>query len=548
MGQALGGAGGLKGQAGPGAAAHARLRGGCLLICGWEGDAAAIARRRAPAARVLRRAGAMPVGEGPGRGWLAGRYAGPHLRDDLLDRGVLVETLETATTWSNLEALKGAVTRALEGTLAAPLVALPRLPPLRDRRVALLHGARGAGRRATRSGSGSGRRRAATDAIVAAGGTITHHHAVGADHAPWMPAEVGRARARRAARAQGALRPGRGHEPRQAARRLAARSAACRRARRARAACGLAVALARDHDLLVAVASQRGNLSRSSVRGPVVPQLAVGADRLGEAEPLRGAAGRREPDGVGLVAAGFGGTLGALERERRAAAGRCRAACTPVPLAPLVPLSADLADGRGGGRGGRRRPWRTRCAVGFSSSPVEDEEDEHDDDDRDAPRARSAPRRRAVRTRRRRRSGRVRAGPAPRGCGACRAAGAGGGRARLAAGSAGRRGRGLRLGGLRLGGPGAAASRLRQLGQARRPTSASCARTVSAHSRAPLELRSSRRVAWRGLPFCWPSRKSAICASLSAGSSTSGASAESPLWARARTASSEIFRSSAICA
>ena len=32
---------------------------------------------------------------------------------------------------------------------------------------------------------------AASDAIVANGGTITHHHAVGRDHAPWMRAEVG---------------------------------------------------------------------------------------------------------------------------------------------------------------------------------------------------------------------------------------------------------------------------------------------------------------------------------------------------------------------
>ena len=32
---------------------------------------------------------------------------------------------------------------------------------------------------------------AASDAIVATGGTITHHHAVGRDHRPWMPAEVG---------------------------------------------------------------------------------------------------------------------------------------------------------------------------------------------------------------------------------------------------------------------------------------------------------------------------------------------------------------------
>ena len=32
---------------------------------------------------------------------------------------------------------------------------------------------------------------AATDAIVAAGGTITHHHAIGRDHAPWLGAENG---------------------------------------------------------------------------------------------------------------------------------------------------------------------------------------------------------------------------------------------------------------------------------------------------------------------------------------------------------------------
>ena len=32
---------------------------------------------------------------------------------------------------------------------------------------------------------------AASDAIAQSGGTITHHHAVGRDHAPWMAGEVG---------------------------------------------------------------------------------------------------------------------------------------------------------------------------------------------------------------------------------------------------------------------------------------------------------------------------------------------------------------------
>ena len=141
---------------------------------------------------MLKRAGAMPVGEGPGRSWLAGRYAGPHLRDDLLDRGVLVETLETATSWSNLEALKTAVTRALEGTLAAPLV-LCHVSHLYATGASLYFTALAA-QDAVRSVRpvAARRRRAATDAIVATGGTISHHHAVGADHAPWLPASSAR--------------------------------------------------------------------------------------------------------------------------------------------------------------------------------------------------------------------------------------------------------------------------------------------------------------------------------------------------------------------
>ncbi len=200
MSLALGGTVGLTGWAGRALlrARTASLRsspasprgGGCLLICGWEDTAEAIARRRAPAARMLRRAGAVPVGGGAGRAWLAGRYAGPHLRDDLLDRGVLVETLETATTWSNLETLRSAVTRALEGALAAPLVVC-HLSHLYATGASLYFTALAAQDRDDPLGQWRAAKRAATDAIVAAGGTITHHHAVGADHAAWMPGEVG---------------------------------------------------------------------------------------------------------------------------------------------------------------------------------------------------------------------------------------------------------------------------------------------------------------------------------------------------------------------
>ena len=96
--------------AGTGSLGRKLLDDRCLLICGWEG-----AVGRAAAARALVRGGARPLGGAPGRAWERSRFAGPHLRDDLMDRGVLVETLETATTWGNLEPLYDAVRGALDG-------------------------------------------------------------------------------------------------------------------------------------------------------------------------------------------------------------------------------------------------------------------------------------------------------------------------------------------------------------------------------------------------------------------------------------------------
>src|SRR6478735_5798754 len=98
--------------------------GGALMVAGFEGDAEAVAARRDVVTRRLAAAGGRPLGEEPGRAWVAGRFHAPYLRDAMLDVGVLVETLETATFWSRLPALyaavTAAVTRALDGD--SPLV------------------------------------------------------------------------------------------------------------------------------------------------------------------------------------------------------------------------------------------------------------------------------------------------------------------------------------------------------------------------------------------------------------------------------------------
>ena len=143
---------------------RARLRRGLPARARLGGRAGAIAarrrrRRRAPA---LRGRGARSAAGRASRGRRS-RFAGPHLRDDLLDRGVLVETLETAASVERAggRARRGGA-RALEGSLGRALRRLPRLAPVSDGRLALLHRARGARTRDDPRGQWLAAKRAAT--------------------------------------------------------------------------------------------------------------------------------------------------------------------------------------------------------------------------------------------------------------------------------------------------------------------------------------------------------------------------------------------------
>jgi alkyldihydroxyacetonephosphate synthase len=176
---------------------YLRMRGhggGCLAIVGFEGAERAVGRRRARVARVLRRGGGLPLGRRPGGAWLRSRFRAPYLRDDLLDRGVLVDTLETATTWSNLIELDRRVKEALAGTLEArgtPAIVMCHVSHLYRSGASLYYTYLARQERGAELEQWRAAKAAASDAIVANGGTITHHHAVGSDHAPWMRAEVG---------------------------------------------------------------------------------------------------------------------------------------------------------------------------------------------------------------------------------------------------------------------------------------------------------------------------------------------------------------------
>jgi alkyldihydroxyacetonephosphate synthase len=195
MSLALAGTGGAKGRLGR---AYLGLRGyreGCLAILGFEGEPEEVAARRKRALELARRGGGLAVGRSPGEAWRKGRFGAPYLRDELLTQGVMVETLETATSWSNLRALHRAVATAISDALAAqgtPGLVMCHVSHLYETGASLYFTFIARQREGAELEQWAAVKRAASQAIVAGGGTITHHHAVGRDHAPWLEDEVGR--------------------------------------------------------------------------------------------------------------------------------------------------------------------------------------------------------------------------------------------------------------------------------------------------------------------------------------------------------------------
>jgi alkyldihydroxyacetonephosphate synthase len=168
-----------------------RRQGGCLMICGWEGERESVRRRRSLAQTRLRLGGAVPLGTSAGRSWDRTRYGGPYLRDELMNLGVMVETLETAHTWSRLDELYRGVAAALRGALGERCIVMCHVSHAYADGASLYFTFLTRARRGRELEQWRAAKTAACEAIVAAEGTITHHHAVGRDHAPYMRAEVG---------------------------------------------------------------------------------------------------------------------------------------------------------------------------------------------------------------------------------------------------------------------------------------------------------------------------------------------------------------------
>ena len=168
----------------------------CLLLVGVSGSENLVRQTRRQALGTLAMRGGVAAGKAFGREWHRNRFRAPYLRNSLWEAGWAVDTLETAAPWSRVPALLASVEAALRDGLAGEgervhvfthlshvyldgsslyttyLFRLAKDPDASLARWRTL-------------------KAAASDAIVAGGGTISHQHGVGEDHAPWLEAEKG---------------------------------------------------------------------------------------------------------------------------------------------------------------------------------------------------------------------------------------------------------------------------------------------------------------------------------------------------------------------
>jgi alkyldihydroxyacetonephosphate synthase len=117
--------------------------------------------------------------------WREAFLAMPYLRDALLQLGVLSDTFETAITWDRWPAFHAAVVGATREALGEPCRVTCRLTHVYPDGPAPYFTVLAPARRGDELAQWEAMKRAASDAILAAGGTITHHHAVGRDHRDW---------------------------------------------------------------------------------------------------------------------------------------------------------------------------------------------------------------------------------------------------------------------------------------------------------------------------------------------------------------------------
>jgi alkyldihydroxyacetonephosphate synthase len=170
------------------------IDGMALAFLGFEGSQRHVARERKAAGRIVKAHGGLCIGASPGALYDQKKFDTPYIRDFLLDRGVAADVSETATAWSHLVPVYDAVTAAARGAFAELGVQGYMLCHLSHSYHAgaclYFTFAFQAGPGAEMIAQYTVVKSAIQQAFVDNGATLSHHHAVGTEHAQWLEQDI----------------------------------------------------------------------------------------------------------------------------------------------------------------------------------------------------------------------------------------------------------------------------------------------------------------------------------------------------------------------
>ena len=166
----------------------------CLMVIGFEGSRKDVARSRTATIRIMKKHGALALGKTVGQSWSREKYNVPYLRDFVMDRGVLCDVAETATSWSNVVALHRKTIDAVEDMFREEQGSFGMIGCHISHTYesgASLYFTYGAEQERGQELQQYRRyKQRITDLFVENSGTLTHHHGVGSEHLPWMQQEI----------------------------------------------------------------------------------------------------------------------------------------------------------------------------------------------------------------------------------------------------------------------------------------------------------------------------------------------------------------------
>lgn len=177
-----------------------RMRGAgegrCMMTVGLTGSKATVKFALRELKKVIKPFGAVGTGQLLGKKWVANRFKAPYLRESLWQLGYAVDTLETAVDWPRVTPTVNAIEAALREGLkdeGEPVLAFTHLSHLyaQGSSIYTTYAYRVGRDYAETQARWEKLKRAASEQIVRMGGTISHQHGVGRDHAPYLPAEKG---------------------------------------------------------------------------------------------------------------------------------------------------------------------------------------------------------------------------------------------------------------------------------------------------------------------------------------------------------------------